>query len=95
MANDLTKHTTHFRNETYNYVEGLFNSFNNFLHFRNSIWCSKATKKHWLCIPEEGAWTILLCSRPYHKWGFYVNNYKWRPLRYFSKFGVIQDENYQ
>ena len=44
---------------------------------------------------EEGAWTILLCSRPYHKWGFYVNNHKWRPLRYFSKFGVIQDEKYQ
>ena len=48
-----------------------------------------------------GAWTILLCGRPYHKWGFYVKNnetgkyVKWRPLRYFSKFGIIQDENYQ
>ena len=95
MAKDLDRHTTHFRNETYNYVEGLFNSSKNFLHFRNSIWYSKATKRHWLCIPEGGAWTLLLCSRPYHKWGFYVNNHKWRTLRYFNKFGIIQDENYQ
>jgi hypothetical protein len=55
----------------------------------------KAKDKHYLDIPKEGAWTILLCGRPYHKWGFYVNNHKWRPLRYFSKFGVIQNENYQ
>ena len=60
-----------------------------------SIWKAKATKQHYLDIPKKGAWTILLCSRPYHKWGFYVNNHKWRPLRYFSKFGVIQDKNYQ
>ena len=46
-------------------------------------------------IPKEGAWTILLCGKPYHKWGFYVNDHKWRPLRYFHKFGIIQDENYQ
>lgn len=55
----------------------------------------KAQQRHYLDIPVEGAWTILLCSRPYHKWGFYVNNHKWRPLRYFSKFGIIQDKNYQ
>ena len=54
-----------------------------------------AFEKHYLDIPKEGAWTILLCSRPYHKWGFYVNNHKWRPLRYFHKFGIIHDENYQ
>lgn len=95
MASDLDKCTTCFRHETYNYVEGMFNSFKNFLHFRKSIWYSKATKRHWLCIPEGGAWTLLLCGRPYHKWGFYVNGHKWRPLRYFSKFGIIQDEKYQ
>jgi hypothetical protein len=55
----------------------------------------KAEQRHYLDIPKGGAWTILLCSRPYHKWGFYVNNHKWRPLRYFSKYGIIQDENYQ
>lgn len=58
-------------------------------------WRAKAHWKHYLDIPKEGAWTILLCGRPYHKWGFYVNNHRWRPLRYFSKFGIIQDENYQ
>ena len=58
-------------------------------------WKSKAEAKHYLDIPEGGAWTILFCGKPYHKWGFYVNNHKWRPLRYFSKFGIIQDENYQ
>lgn len=58
-------------------------------------WVAKATAKHFLEIPPEGAWTILLQGRPYHKWGFYVNGHKWRPLRYFHKYGVIQDEAYQ
>ena len=57
-------------------------------------WFAKATKKHYLLIPPEGAWTLLLQGRPYHKWGFYVNGHKWRPLRYFSKFGIIQDASY-
>jgi hypothetical protein len=55
----------------------------------------KATQRHYLDIPKEGAWTIILCGRPYHKWGFYVNNHKWRPLRYFHKYGIIQNETYQ
>lgn len=50
------------------------------------MWRSKATDKHRLEIGSKGAWTLLLCGRPYHKWGFYVNNHKWRPLRYFHKF---------
>ena len=54
-----------------------------------------AKQRHYLDIPKDGAWTLLFCSRPYHKWGFYVNNHKWRPLRYFHKYGIIQDENYQ
>ena len=53
-----------------------------------SIWYAKGDKKHYLDIPKEGAWTLLFCSRPYRKWGFYVNNHLWRPLRYFSKFGI-------
>jgi hypothetical protein len=60
-----------------------------------SIWKAKAQDRHWLRIPKEGAWTILLCGRAYHKWGFYVDGHKWRPLRYFHKFGIIQDEKYQ
>lgn len=65
-------------------------------------WRAKATDKHYLEIPEGGAWTLLLQGRPYHKWGFYVNNnpkkpdyyHKWRPLRYFHKFGIIQTKDY-
>jgi hypothetical protein len=60
-----------------------------------SIWKAKAQKRHYLDIPKEGAWTLLLCGRPYHKWGFYVNEHKWRPLRYFHKFGIIQTKDYQ
>jgi hypothetical protein len=101
MAADLSRNTTYFRNETYCYVEGMFNSWKNFFHLRDSIWYSKATDRHWLCIPEAGAWTILLCGRPYHKWGFWVNHHKtgelvkWRPLRYFHKYGIIQTKDYQ
>ena len=54
-----------------------------------------ALQRHYLDIPQKGAWTVLLCGRPYHKWGFYVKAHKWRPLRYFHKFGIIQNENYQ
>ena len=60
-----------------------------------SIWKAKAKNRHWLKIPPEGAWTILLCGRPYHKWGFYVDGHKWRPLRYFHKYGIIQTGDYQ
>ena len=52
-----------------------------------SWWYSKGVKKHYLEIPGGGAWTLLFCSRPYRKWGFFVNNHLWRPLRYFHKFG--------
>ena len=50
-------------------------------------WFFRATEKHYLEIPKGGAWTLLLCGRPYRKWGFWVNGKKWRPLRYFHKFG--------
>lgn len=64
-------------------------------------WKSSATAKHYLEIPEGGAWTLLLQGKPYHKWGFWVKNkvtgqyVKWRPLRYFSKYGIIQTKKYQ
>jgi hypothetical protein len=53
-----------------------------------SFWYSKADKRHYLDIPKGGAWTLLFCSRPYRKWGFWINNHKWRPLRYFHKFEI-------
>ena len=82
-------------NEKFCYVEGIFNSLHNFLHMSRSIWFSKAEDRHYLKIPEGGAWTLMFEGRPRHKWGFYVNGHKWRPLRYFHKFGIRQDKNYQ
>lgn len=77
------------------YVSGIFNSWKNFFHMNNSIWFSKAEVRHYLHIPKTGAWTLLLEGKAYNKWGFYVNGHKWRPLRYFSKFGIIQTKDYQ
>jgi len=82
-------------NREYHYVEGIFNSWHNFFHMGKSIWFSKAEDRHYLDIPPGGAWTLMFEGRPRHKWGFYVNGSKWRPLRYFHKFGIIQDKHYQ
>lgn len=76
-------------------VHGIFNSWYNFFNMKNSIWFSKAEDRHFLSIPKEGAWTLMFEGRPRHKWGFYVNGHKWRPLRYFHKFGIIQTKEYQ
>ena len=89
---DLAKHIF---NEKHCYVEGIFNSWYNFLHMRRSIWRSKAEDRHYLKIPKGGAWTLMLEGKPRHKWGFYVNGHKWRPLRYFHKYGIRQDKDYQ
>ena len=52
------------------------------------IWKSNALARHWLRIPKEGAWTMLICGKPYHKWGFYREDGKRiRPLKYFYKYG--------
>jgi hypothetical protein len=83
------------KNENKCYVEGIFNSWYNFFHMRRSIWFSKAEDRHYLKIPKGGAWTLMLEGKPRHKWGFYVNGHKWRPLRYFHKFGIKQDKDYQ
>ena len=87
--------TCHSRNQKKCYVEGIFNSWSNFIHMNKSIWFSKAEDRHYLSIPKGGAWTLMFEGRPRHKWGFYVNGHKWRPLRYFNKFGIIQTEYYQ
>ncbi len=47
----------------------------------------KSTHKHYVEIPEGGAITLLFCSRPNRKWGFWVNNKFYRPLRFFSRHG--------
>ena len=52
-------------------------------------WFAKATAIHYLDIPKEGAWTLLFQGKQYNKWGFIVNGKKWRPLRYFHKFGKV------
>ena len=82
-------------NSKWFYVEGIFNSWYNFFHMGKSIWFSKAEDQHYLSIPKEGAWTLMFEGRPRHKWGFYVNGKKWRPLRYFHKYGIIQTRDYQ
>lgn len=51
-----------------------------------SYWIAKADQRHYLDIGEEGAWTLLICGRPYRKWGFWVNGKKMRPLQYFHKY---------
>ena len=57
-------------------------------------WCSRATDRHYLDIPKSGAWTILLCGRPYHKWEFYVKGRKMRPLRFFHRYkGAAANKN--
>jgi hypothetical protein len=54
-----------------------------------SMWIAKAKDRHYLDIPKGGAWTLILCGRPYHKWGFWIEeNRKFRPLRYFHKYGI-------
>lgn len=77
------------------HVEGIFNTWKNILHFNKSVWFSKAGEQHYLDIPRGGAWTILFEGRPYRKWGFWVNGSKWRPLRYFHKYGIIQNNGNQ
>lgn len=86
---------TYKPNKKYCHVEGIFNSWYNFFHMGKSIWFSKAEDRHFLDIPKGGAWTLMFEGRPRHKWGFYVNGRKWRPLRYFHKFGIAQTCDYQ
>ena len=86
---------TYHENKKFCYVEGIFNSWHNFFHMGQSIWFSKAEDRHYLDIPKGGAWTLMFEGRPRHKWGFYINGRKWRPLRYFHKYGIAQDADYQ
>ena len=66
-----------------------------------SAWRSRAEDRHYLRIPEGGAWTILFCGRPHHKWGFWVPRKtdgvvrKLRPSAYFRLYGIRQTADYQ
>ena len=95
MSKEKGKHFETVKNENPFYVEGIFNSWNNFFHMSNSIWFSKAEDLHYLKIPKGGAWTLMFEGRPRIKWGFIVNGKKWRPLRYFHKYGIRQTGDYQ
>lgn len=54
-----------------------------------TVWKSDGTKRHYLDIPEAGAWTVLLCSRVKRKWGFWIkDNQRLRPLEYFHRYGI-------
>jgi hypothetical protein len=80
------------------YYNVMMGDTNNIVKYRVNAWKPmrmKATQRHYLDIPKGGAWTIILCGRPYKKWGFYVNGHMWRPLRYFHKYGIIQTPDYQ
>jgi hypothetical protein len=61
----------------------------------------RAEQRHYLDIPKEGAWTLLLCGRPRQKWGFFVPRKndgvvrKMSPFKYFKYYGIAQNENYQ
>ena len=84
----------HFHDHPFDFISILFKgSYTNCTPNGNrfikapGIWWGPGEARHRLEISEGGAWTILLCSRPHRKWGFWVNDHKWRPLRYFHKFG--------
>src|SRR3989304_4729524 len=47
----------------------------------------KADHRHYVDIPEQGAVTIVFCSKPYRKWGFWVKGKFYRPLRFFDRHG--------
>ena len=64
------------------------------------FWKSKAEQRHYLDIPKEGAWTILLFWPKRRNWGFWVpkedgTERMLRPLEYFHRYGIIQDKDYQ
>lgn len=82
---------------------GMFNSFYSLRHWKRAVWFSAAEQRHYLDIPEGGAWTLLLEGRRRRSWGFYVprmdrrHNYvgpvrKMRPYVYFEKYGIIQKD---
>jgi hypothetical protein len=46
-----------------------------------------ANHRHYVDVPKGGCWSLLLCGPAIRKWGFWVNNKFYRPLRFFSRHG--------
>lgn len=56
------------------------------------MWWFKAKDRHYLKMSKQGAWTLLLCGKPYHKWGFWIKpNQRLRPLEYFHRYGQVNE----
>jgi hypothetical protein len=94
LGGEAQEPSAHFHNHPHDFISFLFKgSYTNHTPSGSRfikapfLWWSKADAYHHLEVPATGAWTILLCGRPYVKWGFDVNGHHWRPLRYFHKFG--------
>lgn len=49
----------------------------------------KANHRHYVEIPKPGVITLLFCSRPQRKWGFWIPGRQnmLRPLKFFDKYG--------
>ena len=56
------------------------------------MWFFKSENRHYLKISKRGAWTLLLCGKPYRKWGFWIKpNQRLRPLEYFHRYGQVNE----
>jgi hypothetical protein len=47
----------------------------------------KSKHAHYVLVPPEGCWTVMVTGKPVRKWGFWIGNRFFRPLRYFNKYG--------
>lgn len=47
----------------------------------------RSNHRHYVDAPKEGCWSLLICGPAIRKWGFWVNNKFYRPLRFFSRHG--------
>lgn len=51
----------------------------------------KANHTHNIVLAKNTVcWSLLLTSRPFKHWGFFVNGKMKRPLKYFDKFGYLK-----
>ena len=54
-----------------------------------SVRYRKAEHRHYVHVSDKGCTTLLITSKPFRNWGFYVHNRTklLRPLRFFSRYG--------
>jgi hypothetical protein len=52
-----------------------------------SIRYRPSNHRHYVDVPKGGCWSLLLCGPQIRKWGFWVNDKFYRPLRFFSRHG--------